>query len=131
MMKQKLHLLMLALSLASVVTGCSTAAVAETQVAEEIADEDFLPRPRFGKAQARPLGRVMISWENIESAEGYEIQMADSESFNNILKKWTIRGCFLELPLEHGSVLWFRIRAFNRETSSRWSAVLKVEEKSL
>ncbi len=41
-------------------------------------------------------------------------------------KNWTISGTSLELPIEEGNALWFRVRSFNSETSSRWSATQKV-----
>ena len=110
----------------------SHAEVEQVDANQVEADTDsFIPRPRFNKPQARPLGRVLLSWDGNDSAEGYEIQMSTDESFSEISRNWMVNGLNLELPIDPESVMWFRIRSFNQNTSSRWSAVLKVEEKLL
>jgi len=122
---------LLIISLALTVSSCVSEKPVDIQTADAADDENFLPRPRFEKPQGRPLGRVLISWDRIDGAEGYEIQMSQGESFDEVLKNWTISGRNLELPIESGAVLWFRIRAFDSKTTSRWSSALKVEEKLL
>ena len=129
-----IRILRLALLLISTIlfsTSCSSGKISEPAVDNENVEDGFISRPRLDKPQGRPLGRVLISWDSVEAAEGYEIQMSGGELFSDDVKKWTIRGRNLELPIESGSVVWFRIRAFNKETTSRWSAPLKIEEKML
>ena len=65
--------------------------------------EDFLSRPRFEKPAPRPLGRVLLSWNSVENAEGYDIQMADTESFEAVEKAFR-------------QVMW---RSINFDTKSR------------
>ncbi len=79
----------------------------------------------------RPLGRVLLRWGIVDDADGYELQMSDTESFLTIGKTWTIRGYNLELPIESDVTIWFQIRSFNKKATSRWSAPLKVDEASL
>ncbi len=129
-----IRILLIALLLTGILffsTACSSGKASEQAVEIVNADEGFISRPRFDKPHGRPLGRVLISWDSVEGAEGYEIQMSGSEMFSDDVKKWTIRGRNLELPIESGSLVWFRIRAFNKETASRWSAPLMIEEKML
>ncbi|RKX80404.1 MAG: hypothetical protein DRP60_03295 [Spirochaetes bacterium] len=129
-----IRILQIALLITSTIlisTACTSGKTSEPIVDSVTIEDGFFSRPRFDKPQGRPLGRVLISWDSVEAAEGYEIQMSGNELFNDNVKKWTIRGRNLELPIESGSVVWFRIRAFNKETASRWSAPLRIEEKLL
>ena len=112
--------------------GCSTHKPEVPPGSETVSSDDaYMRRPRLNKPQGRPLGRVQISWTEVPDVDGYEIQMSENESFTHVLKKWTIQGKRLEVPIESGTVVWFRIRAFNSITSSRWSVVLRVEEQKL
>ena len=121
----------LILAVCLIPAGCKTnESTAEISTDDEM-PEDFLSRPRFEKPTPRPLGRVLLSWDSVENAEGFEIQMADTESFAAVEKAWTIRGHNLELPIQTGVHKWFRIRSFNGRFSSRWSATLEVEESEL
>ncbi len=120
-----------ALMILMIISGCSTGKASKVPIETDQAPEDFLSRPRFNKPAGRPLGRVLLSWDMIESADGYEIQMSDSENFTRVEKNWTIKGYNLELPIAGGAVKWFRIRSFNNKTASSWSTELKVEEQSL
>ncbi|PIE05108.1 MAG: hypothetical protein CSA76_00735 [Spirochaetales bacterium] len=86
----------------------------------------FLSRPAFRSPVFRPLGRVLLSWEPVSEAQGYQLQMSRDENFAAVERSWTIRGQNLELPVEPGIRLYFRIRSFNNSTSSRWSSVLAV-----
>ena len=126
-----LRFALLLLSTILLFTSCTSGKISEPAVEDVNVEDGFISRPRFDKPQGRPLGRVLINWDSVEDAEGYEIQMSGSELFNDDLKNWTIRGRNLELPIDSGSIVWFRIRAFNKETTSRWSAPLKIEEKML
>jgi len=131
MIERIIRLVLVIIIPAVMTTACSTEKPADTQVIDEAVDEAFLSRPRLDRPQGRPLGRVLITWDGIDGAEGYEIQMSERESFDVVLKNWTISGRNLELPIEYGAVLWFRIRAFDSQTTSRWSSALKIEEKLL
>lgn len=91
----------------------------------------FLSRPFLEKAVQRPLSRVLVSWSAVDGATGYLLQMSGSENFSEIRKSWTISGRSLELPIEPGDELWFRVRSFDSNTSSRWSSVLEVKEEKL
>lgn len=126
-----LRFALLLISMTLLFASCSSGKISDPAVDDVNLEDTFISRPRLDKPQGRPLGRVLISWNSIEGAEGYEVQMSGSELFSDDVKKWTIRGRNLELPIESGSVVWFRIRAFNKETTSRWSAPLKIEEKML
>jgi len=131
-MIERIIRLVLVIIIPAVMTmACSTEKPADTQVIDEAIDDTFLSRPRLDRPQGRPLGRVLITWNGIDGAEGYEIQMSERESFDVVLKNWTISGRNLELPIESGAVLWFRIRAFDSRTTSRWSSALKIEEQLL
>jgi len=128
----KLQLLLLSAILLFLSISCSSEGLGDRSIPNEITEnETFISRPRFNKPLGRPLSRVQISWDGIETAEGYEVQMSETESFNTIHKKLTIRGRNLELPIDSGAVVWFRIRAFNTKATSEWSSLLKVEEREL
>ncbi len=121
----------LAITLCLIPSGCSTRESAADAIGTEEMPEDFLSRPRFEKPAPRPLGRVLLRWGIVDDADGYELQMSDSESFLTIGKTWTIRGYNLELPIESNVAIWFRIRSFNTKATSRWSTPLLVDETSL
>jgi hypothetical protein len=124
-------LAILAITLCLIPLGCSTGGSSKVAVETEEMPDDFLTRPRFEKPAARPLGRVLLRWGIVDDADGYELQMSDTESFLTIGKTWTIRGYNLELPIESDVTIWFRIRSFNKKATSRWSAPLIVDEASL
>jgi len=108
------------------VLGCASGRVpAPADLSEEM-PVDFLARPRFEKPLPRPLGRVMLVWQQIDEAAGYEIQMSGNQDFTRIEKSWTVRGLNLELPMENDDGRWFRIRAFTAQSRSQWSVPLKV-----
>ena len=131
MMIRILSLAILAITLCLIPSGCSTGNSSAGSVDTEEMPDDFLTRPRFEKPIARPLGRVLLRWGIVDDADGYELQMSDTESFLTIGKTWTIRGYNLELPIESDVTIWFRIRSFNKKATSRWSTPLKVDEASL
>lgn len=79
----------------------------------------------------RPLGRVLLKWDGILDAGGYEIQMSNADNFVVISKNWTVRGLNLEIPMESGGKFWFRIRAFNDSATSEWSSTLEINENTL
>lgn len=131
MMNRILKLILITVILCLIPLGCKTAPQNTEIGADEAMPEDFLARPRFLKPQARPLGRVLLQWEGVDSADGYEIQMSEIDNFADNTRKWTIRGLNLELPIESGKKFWFRIRAFTGSTASAWSSILEVREDSL
>jgi hypothetical protein len=128
MMIRILVVTIIILAVGLIPAGCKTNASSAEISTDDDMPEDFLSRPRFEKPAPRPLGRVLLSWNSVENAEGYDIQMADTESFAAVEKAWTIRGHNLELPIQSGALKWFRIRSFNGRFSSRWSAPLEVED---
>jgi len=108
--------------------GCVTD---QTQFPSNTGNEDienFLPRPRFADPTPRPLNRVLLQWLEIENADGYEIQMSTTESFHTITKMWTVKGANMEIPIPQNGTMWLRIRAFNSNATSAWSAVLEIRE---
>ena len=131
MMIRILSVTIIILAVCLIPAGCKTNENTAEISTDDDMPEDFLSRPRFEKPAPRPLGRVLLSWNLVENAEGYDIQMADTESFAAVEKAWTIRGHNLELPIQSGALKWFRIRSFNGRFSSRWSAPLELEESEL
>lgn len=130
-MNRILALTLITVFLCLIPTGCKTGASTAEISVDEVMPEDFLSRPRFSKPLGRPLGRVLLHWESVRDANGYEIQMSNSDNFVSVSKNWTVRGLNLELPIESGKKIWFRIRAFNGNATSGWSAPLEVNEDSL
>jgi hypothetical protein len=92
------------------------------------ATEAFLTRPRFEKPVARPMSRVLISWDEVEGADGYEIQASRTSQFDPLEKAWTVSGTEHELGFSGEGILYVRIRAFAGSAVSRWSAVLELRE---
>lgn len=92
---------------------------------------DLLGRPLFEKPVRRPLGRVLLSWNEVSGADGYELQESDTESFSKILRNWTMSGVHIELPFEKGVTRWYRVRSFTLEKTSRWSSILRFDAKDL
>jgi len=88
--------------------------------------EDFLPRPRFDKPVPRPLNRVLLTWDGIDGADGYEVQLSRDSEFQTIDTTWTIKGSSLEIPVASGTVVFLRIRAFKDELLSGWSLGVEV-----
>jgi hypothetical protein len=111
--------------------GCTSDVRRDSDIPIVAAEEAFLPRPRFDKPAARPLSRFLLTWDSVDGAEGYQIQMSENQNFVQIDRAWTIKGNNLELPIEDGQTLFFRIRSFDESTTSRWSAVLEVKEELL
>ncbi len=105
---------------------CTTEKGASENVENQTVEESLLSRPFLEKAIPRPLGRILLKWSTVDGATGYNLEMSTSEDFEMVEKNWTISGTSLELPIEEGNALWFRVRSFNSETSSRWSATQKV-----
>jgi hypothetical protein len=128
MMNRILGFSLIFIILCLIPAGCGTGSQLDEDTAIEEMPEDFLSRPRFEKPSGRPLGRVLLNWDAVIDADGYEIQMSNSDNFEAILKNWTVRGQNLELPVETGRTFWFRIRAFNTTATSRWSVPLEVNE---
>ncbi|MDF1568926.1 MAG: hypothetical protein RQ801_04970 [Spirochaetaceae bacterium] len=77
------------------------------------------------------MSRFLLTWDSVDGAEGYQIQMSENRKFVQIDRAWTIKGNNMELPIEDGQTLFFRIRSFDESTTSRWSAVLEVKEELL
>jgi|GEM_PF-1826950 len=126
MFRHSLAVISLGLSLHSVIVAC--VANPDTNVHKSFEDlpSSFIARPRFEKPVFRPLGRILLQWNSIDEAEGYEIQMSDSQDFLLIEKTWIVRGLKLEIPLESEEGWWFRIRSFKTDMQSEWSTALKV-----
>ena len=90
--------------------------------------ETFLSRPRLLDPSFMPLSRVRLTWNGVEGAEGYELQMASTEDFDDIVRSWTVSGLLLEVEIKDDApTLWFRIRCFRGNEVSRWSAPLMIE----
>ncbi len=114
-----------------VISGCSSAGDAARRgqggdsAGADVA-ESFIQRPYFRDVQARPLERILLSWDTVPDIDGYLLQMSLSPDFSSLEKSWTIRGQNLELPLNGSSRHYFRIRAFKGAQRSRWSSTLEV-----
>lgn len=130
-MNRILALTLISVFLCLVPVGCGTGPSTAEILADEVMPEDFLSRPRFNKPMGRPLGRVLLKWDGIFDAGGYEIQMSNADNFAVISKNWTVRGLNLEIPMESGGKFWFRIRAFNDSATSEWSSTLEINENTL
>lgn len=130
-MNRILVITLISVFLCLIPVSCKTGPTTAESSVEELMPEDFLSRPRFNKVQGRPLGRVLLQWDLVADANGYEIQISGSDNFAAILKNWTVRGSNLEIPIESGEKFWFRIRAFNGSATSEWSTPLEVKEDSL
>ncbi len=110
--------------------GCVTNQQADLPVDAGSPDaRNLLPRPQFGKPMLRPLGHVLLTWDRISEASGYELQESDSEDFQRILQNWIVSGMSIELPFSKGMTRWYRIRSFDLEKTSYWSPVLRLEGK--
>ena len=121
-----LSLLLLASTISILHFSCASRNKPDTGTTNPEISESFIPRPYLERAVPRPLGRILISWQPVESATGYQLQMSYDADFSEIEKSWTIRGVSLELPVDPEDILLFRIRAFNSDTTSRWSPSLEV-----
>jgi len=127
MFRYKLTIVSLGLILHFAFTACETVPDSNSvQEPFEGQPASFIARPRFGKPLFRPLGRVLLHWNAIDGAKGYEIQMSDSQEFLFIEKSWIVRGLELEIPLGSEEGRWFRIRSFKADMQSEWSAALKA-----
>jgi hypothetical protein len=80
---------------------------------------------------ARPLHRVLISWENINGADGYEVQTSLTSDFDPLEKAWTVSGTEHELQFSDDGILYVRVRAFSENAVSGWSVVLELREDRL
>ena len=113
------------LSTMVVFTSCTSGAFRAEQPAEEL--EPLQPtRPRFLAPEDRPLNRILLTWEESSSVDGYEIQMSHQNSFEDVDGTWMVRGRQLEVEIPTNAVVWFRIRSFTKSTTSRWSIPLAV-----
>ncbi|OQX28991.1 MAG: hypothetical protein B0D92_06015 [Spirochaeta sp. LUC14_002_19_P3] len=114
-------------------TGCASKSAADTANSEAVADLNAGQpiRPLFGKPELRPLGRIMLSWNRIEAVSGYEIQESDSEKFTDILRTWKLSGTQIELPYTEGVTRWYRVRSFTLDNASRWSPIIKIDDRIL
>ena len=75
-----------------------------------------------------PLSRLRLTWNGVDGAEGYELQMASNEDFDDVVRSWTVSGLLLEVEIKDDApTLWFRIRCFRGNEVSRWSAPLMIE----
>jgi len=120
--------ILLAIMVSAHFIGCATKQPDSPSDISNEAPETFLPRPRFTNPIPRPLNRVLLQWLEIEKADGYEIQMSETESFNTITKMWIVKGVNLEIPIPREGTIRLRIRAFNSSATSGWSAVLEIKE---
>ena len=119
------------LATALTLMGCASGDRRDSELTVVPVEENFLARPRFDNPAARPLNRFLLTWDSVDGAEGYQIQMSENRDFTQINRAWTIKGNNLELPIKVGQTLFFRIRSFDESTTSRWSVVLEVKEDSL
>ena len=127
MIRQLISVSLLSILSLFALAGCASSSNKSTTPVESQEDDAFLSRPRFEKPTARPLGRVLLSWNAIKDADGYEIEMSLDKDFLSPDKSWTVRGLNLEIPVPEKTQVFFRIRAFNVDQISRWSTV-SVEE---
>ena len=91
----------------------------------------LLARPRFERPAVRPLGRVLLRWDAVEGADGYELQSSEKKDFSTVSGSWTVSTANIELPMDSDTIVWFRVRTFDQNSVSRWSSSLRVEEKEL
>lgn len=121
--------LLLSLLSAMTAVGCITKYRELPVDATSIDAENLLPRPLFEKSVIRPLGRILITWNAIDEAIGYELQESDSENFQRIIQNWTMSGVSIELPYIEGITRWYRTRSFTLKKTSRWSPVVRLDGK--
>ncbi|CAD7842417.1 hypothetical protein S1OALGB6SA_1439 [Olavius algarvensis spirochete endosymbiont] len=122
--------ILLAALLSTYPIGCETEKPRHSSNTDNENLENFLPRPKFADPIPGLLNRVLLQWLEIEDADGYEIQMSATKSFNTITKMWTVKGTNLEISIPQNGTMWLRIRAFNTDVTSAWSTVLKIKETS-
>ena len=91
----------------------------------------LLERPRFDKPVRRPLAHILIRWNRVQGADGYELQSSETRDFSNPGGFWTTSSTSVELPLSGGAVMWFQVRSFDENSVSRWSSPLRVKEGEL
>ena len=101
------------------------------EMTQENTPESPLGRPRFDKPSRRPLSHVLIRWNRIQGADGYELESSETRDFSAVKSAWTTSSTSIELPLSGGSVLWFQVRSFDENSVSRWSSPLRVKEGEL
>ena len=68
---------------------------------------------------------IYLKWSEVEGAEGYNIQLSNSSSFEDFIlnKKLTSNSCDLSnLSLPFGKTYYWRISAFNKYGTSNWSS---------
>ena len=91
----------------------------------------LLERPRFDKPARRPLTHVLIRWNRIQGADGYQLESSETEDFSAVENSWITSSTSVELPLSGGAVMWLQVRSFDEGSVSRWSSPLRVKEGEL
>ena len=91
----------------------------------------LLERPRFDKPARRPLAHVLIRWNRIQGADGYQLESSETEDFSAVENSWITSSTSVELPLSGGAVMWLQVRSFDEGSVSRWSSPLRVKEGEL
>ena len=91
----------------------------------------LLERPRFDKPVRRPLAHILIRWNRVQGADGYELQSSETRDFSTPGGVWTTSSTSVELPLSGGAVMWFQVRSFDENSVSRWSSPLRIKEGEL
>lgn len=96
-----------------------------------VVEETMLSRPFVNKPVRRPLGRVQISWEQVDNAVSYRVEKSENRRFSKVENTWTVSGTSLEIAVAADEVFWIRVQAMNPDTTSRWSPELEIRESRL
>lgn len=80
-------------------------------------------------AKAATMERVIFSWQRVNGAKQFELELAKSKTFAEKALSVRVReNFFLHRPSSEGLLYW-RVRAFNDHGAGKWSEIRSIEVK--
>ena len=96
---------------------------------QSVVDEPlYMSRPKILLDSNRTSLPVLLSWEEVNGAKSYEMQVSDTADFNSSLQNWTLRGNTFSFSDMKSEQMFLRIRSVYPGGTSRWSETLIIRK---